>query len=970
MRLTRIKKSDISEPTENGEDRKIIIRGAREHNLKNVDVEIDRDKLVVITGVSGSGKSTLAFDTIYSEGRRRYIECMSPYARQFLGMMKKPEVDSIEGLTPAISIEQKSVGRNPRSTVGTTTEIYDYLRLLFARIGRQHCVDCDVPVVRRSSDQIVEEILQKFDGKKARILSPLVRARKGHYRELFETLRKQGFTKAVVDGEIVEIVEGMKLSRYKIHDIELVVDRVRIRKDQERRITESVEVALSRGDGTMKILAEIDGKYENFFFNAAYSCPSCGKAYDSLAPNMFSFNSPYGACPTCDGLGVLKDFDPELIIPDKSKTISGGGIAIIGEFRESWLWRQLEAVAKKAGISLFDPIEDLDPDDLNMILYGSDGDISLEYNFSGKARSYKHKYAGILPSIRHRYDTTKSSNVRKKYDRFMSERVCPTCRGGRLKQANLNVFVADRSIADVVQMDISSCKAFFEELPERLSERDGIVGTLVIKEIRDRLGFLNNVGLSYLSLDRSAATLSGGESQRIRLASQIGSELVGITYVLDEPSIGLHPRDNNKLIDSLHRLRDLGNTVIVVEHDKSMIERSDLFVDIGPGAGVRGGEIVLIADPKNAKKICAADLERSPTARFLCANGESKTSRERRPGSGEKLVLKGARGNNLKNVDLEVNLGKVICVTGVSGSGKSTLINDTLYPILSRHFYRSTLVPRPYDSIEGVENIDKVIEIDQAPIGRTPRSNPATYTGLFTLIRDFYAHLPESKIRGYKPGRFSFNVKGGRCEECEGGGMKKIEMNFLPTVYVTCDVCDGRRYNKETLSVKFRDKSIADVLDMTVTEALEFFDKIPKIREKIFTLSQVGLGYIKLGQQAPTLSGGEAQRVKLASELSKRSSGNTLYLLDEPTTGLHNEDVRVLLDLIDKLADMGNTAIIIEHNLDVIVRADEIIDLGPEGGDGGGRIIAQGTPEEIAKVPGSYTGEFLREELGDESQIK
>lgn len=951
----------------------IMIRGARENNLKGIDIDIPRDELVVITGISGSGKSSLAFDTIYAEGQRRYVECLSAYARQFLGMMKKPEVDSIEGLSPAISIEQKTIRHNPRSTVGTVTEIYDYLRLLYAKIGTQYCTDCHVPVEQKNLDQIVDEIYRDFEGKKIQILSPLIKGRKGHYRELFEILMRQGFTKVRIDGEVRDITENLQLARYKVHDIELVIDRCIVDKSQENRITESSELALQRSDGNMILMVKAEKGWKDCLYSSSYSCPSCSKSYEQLAPNMFSFNSPYGACPHCEGLGELKDFSLELVVPDKTKTIKEGAIGPLGKKRQTWLWNQVSAFAKKIELDIDTPIKDLDKSKLAALLWGTDDieSIPVAYKFSGGSRvTYNHKYIGILNSVRHQYENTSSSSIRKNIEDYMSTQVCPVCVGGRLKKANLSVFIQEKNIRDIVVNDINSALNLFEEMKEKLTDRQAKIANIIFKEIIARLKFLSDVGLSYLSLDRAVRTLSGGESQRIRLASQIGSELVGILYVLDEPSIGLHQHDNDKLIRSLKKLRDLGNTVIVVEHDKAMMEESDYVIDIGPGAGVHGGEIMLTSRPEDFAKLKKKDIEKSLTAQYIINKKKINMPDERRQGNGKRIILEGARGNNLKNVKLEIPLGLSVCVTGLSGSGKSSLINDTLYPILARHYFNSTIVPREYNTISGLEHIDKVIEINQSPIGRTPRSNPATYTGLFTQIRDFFALLPESKIRGYKPGRFSFNVKDGRCEECEGAGIKKVEMNFLPDVYVKCDVCNGKRYNKETLQVKYKEKSIADVLDMTVVEALEFFKEIPKVKKKLQALYDVGLTYIKLGQQAPTLSGGEAQRVKLATELSKIGTGKTLYLLDEPTTGLHFEDIRILLKLLNKLVDKGNTVIIIEHNLDVIKCADHIIDLGPEGGRNGGEIIAEGSPEEIMKNKKSLTGLYLKKELNGNAKLK
>lgn len=943
----------------------IEVIGAREHNLKNVSIKIPRDELVVITGLSGSGKSSLAFDTLYAEGQRRYVECLSAYARQFLGMLKKPDVDTIEGLSPAISIDQKSIGHNPRSTVGTVTEIYDYLRLLFAKVGIQYCVECKVPVVQKSLDQIVDDIFDNYSERKIQILTPLVRGRKGHYKDLFQKLLKQGFTKVRVDGEIIHLQDNMQVSRYKIHDIELIIDRCKVEKQQLNRISESSELALNRGDGTMMILYEDGSDWKERLYSTAYACPSCGKAYESLAPNMFSFNSPYGACPHCEGLGEFMDFDLSLVIPDRSISIENGAIAPIGKKKDTWLWNQVTAFAQHNDLDLTIPLSEMKEEDMNMILYGAKkSTVNISYKFSGgKEVIYKHKFIGVLPSLKHHYSNTKSGSRRKNYENFMASQTCPICNGGRLKTSNLSVYIADHNIHNITEYDIDNCLNFFSKLNKKLTKRELKIAGVIIKEISSRLKFLTNVGLSYLSLERSVKTLSGGESQRIRLASQIGSELVGILYVLDEPSIGLHQHDNNKLIQSLKALRDLGNSVIVVEHDKAMIENSDYFVDMGPGAGRFGGEVVFSSTPAELKTNSNGKIDRSLTAQYLLAKKEIEVPKERRKGNKKTIKLINASGNNLKNVNLSLPLGKFVCITGMSGSGKSSLINDTLYPILSRKFYRSTQKPLPYGSIEGLDNIDKVIEINQSPIGRTPRSNPATYTGIFTQIRDFFSLLPESKIRGYKPGRFSFNVKGGRCEECQGAGIKKIGMDFLPDVYVTCDVCNGKRYNKETLSVRYKSKSIADVLNMTVEQALEFFAEIPKIKKKLQTIYDVGLSYIKLGQQAPTLSGGEAQRVKLATELSKVSTGKTLYLLDEPTTGLHFEDIRILLKLLDKLVSKGNTVVIIEHNMEVIKYADWIIDLGPEGGSSGGEIIAEGTPEEIMKNKKSFTGIYLSEEL-------
>ncbi|MGE5478867.1 MAG: excinuclease ABC subunit UvrA [Chloroflexota bacterium] len=946
----------------------ISVKGARENNLKNISLEIPRDKFVVITGLSGSGKSSLAFDTLYAEGQRRYVECLSPYARQFLGMLKKPKVDSIEGLSPAISIEQKSISHNPRSTVGTVTEIYDYLRLLFAKIGTQYCVHCNIPVVQMSLDQIVDDVLAKYSGKRAQILAPLVKARKGHYKELFETLMRQGYSKVRVDGELTNITEGMQLSRYKIHDIELVVDRLIIDPAHIVRLSESIELALKRGEESALLLVEQGSELKQVLYSSLYSCPSCGESYEPLAPNNFSFNSPYGACPTCNGLGATTDFDVDLLIPDRSKSIADGAIAILAEKDVPWIAPQFENYAKAAGIDLNVPFSELPPEVVDDILHGSSGKQIVTEMQVGKKKSikYKHEYPGLIKSLQNMLEGAQRWSIRKTLDFYTTESECETCLGGRLKEQSLFVRFHGADLRQISKMDITTAHRFFIEASGQLGDRETKIAKIILGEITSRLEFLSDVGLSYLSLGRATRTLSGGESQRIRLASQIGSKLVGIMYVLDEPSIGLHQHDNNKLIDSLKKLRDLGNSVIVVEHDKAMIESSDYFIDIGPGAGVHGGEIVLEAEPHKIN----GSSDKSITAQYLAGYRQISVPEARRVGNGKSVILKGATGNNLKNVTVSIPLGTMTLITGMSGSGKSTLINDTLYPILTKKFNRTIINPLPYGSIEGLESIDKVIEIDQSPIGRTPRSNPATYTGLFTLIRDFFALLPESKIRGYKSGRFSFNVKGGRCEECEGAGLRKIEMNFLPEVYVECDSCDGKRYNAETLTVHYKGKSIADVLDMTVEEANDFFADIPKIKKKLKTLFEVGLGYIKLGQQAPTLSGGEAQRVKLAAELSRTSTGKTLYLLDEPTTGLHFEDVRILMELLDKLVDKGNTVVIIEHNLDVIKRADWIIDMGPEGGAAGGEIIAEGTPEKIIKSRKSLTGKYLKEEMKNGAAVK
>ena len=947
------------------EFKEITVHGAREHNLKGLNVEIPRDTLTVITGLSGSGKSSLAFDTLYAEGQRRYVETMSPYAKQFLGMLKKPDVDKIEGLSPAISIEQKTLSKNPRSTVGTVTEIYDYIRLLFAKIGVQYSLEANVPVVKRTIDQIIDNIIEQFKDKKIMIMTPMIRSRKGHYRELFETFAKQGFTKVRIDGIVRDILGGMQLARYQIHDIELVIDRCKVKENQLQRITESVELALQKGEGTLMILVENDGVWEEELYSTNYSCPVSGKAYQPLAPNKFSFNSPYGACKKCEGIGILKDFVWELMVNDDKKSISEGAIIGLEPKKSNWFYKQVQSFSEKIGLDIDKPLNKLNKRKLELLINGSENDNNIEINYqfqSGETVKYDQKFIGLIPTFRHQQKNATATGQKRIFDSMMKKFTCPDCDGGRLNKYSLNVKIYGKNITDIVSYDIEEAYSYFHSLTSKFNKREHQIGEIIIKEILDRLNFLKNVGLTYLTLGRSSKSLSGGEAQRIRLASQIGSQLVGIMYVLDEPSIGLHQHDNNKLIASLKALRDLGNTLIVVEHDKAMIEQADQFLDIGPGAGIHGGELVLSSSFKELKKN-GLNGHKSTTARYLLNELDIEYSTKRRKGNELFIELKSANGNNLQNVNLKLPLGKFVCVTGMSGSGKSTLINDTLMPIIAKHFYRSTLNPLPYKSIKGIDNIDKIIEIDQAPIGRSPRSNPATYTGMFSLIRDFFTMLPEAKIRGYKPGRFSFNVKEGRCQECEGAGIKKIEMNFLPDVYVHCDTCNGKRYNNETLEVKYKHKTIANVLDMTVEEALVFFSEIPKIKNKLATLNEVGLSYITLGQQAPTLSGGEAQRIKLATELSKRSTGKTLYLLDEPTTGLHFEDIKLLITLINKLVDKGNSVVIIEHNLDVIKCADWVIDLGPGGGSKGGRIIAEGTPERIVKNSKSLTGKYLKEEL-------
>jgi excinuclease ABC subunit A len=937
---------------------KLIVKGAREHNLKNIDVEMPRGKLIVITGLSGSGKSSLAFDTIYAEGQRRFVESLSAYARQFLGVMERPDVDYIEGLSPSISIEQKSISHNPRSTVGTVTEIYDYLRLLFARVGTQFCHNCDRKVERQSRDQIIDAILALPAGTKIQVLAPVVRGRKGHYRELFEEIRKDGFLRVRVDGETMEIRNRMQVERYKIHNIEIVVDRIVVSRDARSRIADSLEVALGFGSGVVIINTGRD----DLLFSEHLSCSYCNISYEEPAPNSFSFNSPYGACPACNGLGEKKEFDVSLIIPDESLSINREGLSPFGKPRPIWFFSQLLALGRRYGFTFDTPIEKFTREAMQALLFGTGNEkIEIEYAYAGgRSTVYKHRFSGILDILRHQYEESSSTGVREWVESYMNTLPCEVCKGGRLKRESLAVKLIDAgtgktfTIHDVVKLSVKDATEFFSRLT--FSKRQMEIARQILKEIRQRLEFMLNVGLDYLTLDRSARTLAGGEAQRIRLATQIGSQLVGVLYILDEPSIGLHQRDNLKLIHSLENLRDLGNTIIVVEHDKEMIRSADFVVDLGPGAGEHGGYVVALGSPGRFDG-------QSLTAQYLRGKKQIEVPKTRRSGNGKHLVIRGASGNNLKSIDVDIPLGTFVCVTGVSGSGKSSLIDETLYRSLARKFYKSKDVPLPCKRIDGLEHIDKVIEIDQSPIGRTPRSNPATYTGLFTFIRDLFTQLPEAKIRGYRAGRFSFNVRGGRCEECEGDGVRKIEMNFLPDVYVLCDVCSGKRYNRETLEVHYKGKSIADVLAMTVEEALTFFQDIPRIQRKLQTLYDVGLGYIRLGQQATTLSGGEAQRVKLSTELSKVGTGKTLYILDEPTTGLHFEDVKMLLDVLNKLVDKGNTVIVIEHNMEVIKTADWIIDLGPEGGDAGGYIVAEGTPEEVATNGRSYTGQFLRREL-------
>jgi excinuclease ABC subunit A len=935
-----------------GEALEISVLGARVHNLKNIDVNIPRNKLTVITGLSGSGKSSLAFDTIYAEGQRRYIETLSAYARQFLGTMERPDVDKITGLSPVISIEQKTTNRNPRSTVGTVTEVYDFMRLLFARASIAYSYNTGEEMVRYTDEQIVKQINQNFDDKKIAILAPIVRGRKGHYRELFEQFRKRGYLYARINGEITELLPAMKLDRYKTHHIELVVDKLKANSDDIKRLSGSVNTAMKQAKGTIMVL-DIEANTSRFY-SRNLMCPSTGIAYDEPAPHTFSFNSPKGACPRCNGLGTVAEADLRKIIPNPKISIKKGGIQPLGPYKSTLIFWQLEAIASKYGFSINDPIEEIPDEAMNVILYGSEEQFTLKNIEIGVKTNYFLSFEGVINYI-HNYHNSDEMNGRgpKWAQQFILHNICPVCNGSRLKPEVSWFKIDNKSITDISQISIEDLSVWLENLEDRLNTKQKIIGTEILKEIRERIHFLLNVGLGYLSLSRSAASLSGGESQRIRLATQIGSKLVNVLYILDEPSIGLHQRDNIRLIESLQKLRDSGNSVIVVEHDEEMILSADHVVDMGPHAGRLGGKIVAQGTPKQIK---ATD---SLTAKYLKHNLEIPIPENRRVGTNNTVALQGAKGNNLKNVSVEFPLGKFICITGVSGSGKSTLINETLHPAISKKIYRSLDEPLPYDKIIGLEHIDKIVEVSQAPIGRTPRSNPATYTGVFTDIRKLFELTPEAKIRGYKAGRFSFNVKGGRCEVCRGAGVQTIEMNFLPDVYVTCKGCNGMRYNRETLEVRFKGKNVSEVLDMTITQAVDFFSNIPSIYQKIKTLQDVGLGYLTLGQQSTTLSGGESQRVKLASELAKRDTGKTLYILDEPTTGLHFEDVRVLLDVLNKLVDKGNTVIVIEHNMDVIKVADHIIDLGPEGGEKGGNILCSGTPEEIMLRKKGYTAKFL-----------
>lgn len=936
--------------------------GARVHNLKNIDVTIPRNKLVVITGLSGSGKSSLAFDTIYAEGQRRYIESFSAYARQFLGNMERPDVDKITGLSPVISIEQKTVNKNPRSTVGTITEIYDFLRLLYARASDAYSYVTGEKMVRYSDDQIINLILENFDKQKVLVLAPVVKGRKGHYRELFEQIKKWGFLRVRIDGEIVELTKRIQLDRYKVHDIEIVIDRLEVNMESRQRINESVQLAMKQGKGIMMIQPFVTGDFDEKYGKIEYysrhlMCPTSGISYDEPQPNLFSFNSPYGACPKCNGLGVVSEIDIQKIIPDKKSSIRKGAIAPLGPHKGTWIFKQIEAIGEKFGFTLDTPVEDISEEALNVILFGSDDVFKIKQYADSSATSYSIAFEGIANFIVKQNDEQSSPTIEKWIQGFMNKIPCPKCEGARLKKEALHFKIADRNIAELANLDILELNSWFTGIEKKLSTKQNTIAKEVLKEIRTRIQFLLDVGLDYLSLNRSSRTLSGGEAQRIRLATQIGSQLVGVLYILDEPSIGLHQRDNVRLINALKNLRDIGNSVLVVEHDKDIILTADHVLDIGPAAGIHGGKVIAQGTPKEILKF------HTLTADYINGVREIKIPAEHRKGNGKSLILKGATGNNLKNVSISLPLGKMICITGVSGSGKSTLINETLYPILNKHFYRSEKKPMPYKSITGLEHLDKVIDIDQSPIGRTPRSNPATYTNVFSDIRNLFAEIPEAKIRGYKPGRFSFNVKGGRCETCQGAGLRTIEMNFLPDVYVNCETCNGKRYNKETLEIRFKGKSISDVLNMTIDTAVDFFESIPSILQKIKTLKDVGLGYITLGQQSTTLSGGEAQRVKLATELSKRDTGNTFYILDEPTTGLHFEDIRILLEVLNKLVDSGNTVLVIEHNMDMIKVADHVIDLGLEGGNNGGTILCEGTPEEVSKDKISYTAKFLKAEL-------
>ena len=937
------------------EDEKINVWGARVHNLKNIDVEIPRNSLTVITGLSGSGKSSLAFDTIFAEGQRRYIETFSAYARNFLGGMERPDVDKITGLSPVISIEQKTTNKNPRSTVGTTTEIYDFMRLLFARAGKAYSYESGEEMVKYTEEQVVEMIHSNYTGRKILILAPVVRSRKGHYRELFESMRRKGYLNARIDGEVREITKGMKLDRYKNHDIEIVIDKLAVGDKDDDRLRKSVAVAMRAGEGLLMVLDKDTNNLKHY--SKRLMCPTTGMSYGDPAPNNFSFNSPQGACPRCKGLGYVNQIDLDKVIPDKSLSIHGGAITPLGKFKSQMVFWQIDAILKNYDLDIKTPVSDIPEEAMNEILYGTLGNVRIDKELIHASSDYFLSFDGVVKYLKNLIENDDSDTVQKWADQFMAVTECPECQGRRLNREALSYRIWDKNISELAKMDIGELRQWLDEAQNHLDSKQSQIANEILKEMRTRLDFLIDVGLDYLSLDRQSATLSGGESQRIRLATQIGSQLVNVLYILDEPSIGLHQRDNERLIRSLKELRDIGNTVIVVEHDKDMMLSADYVIDIGPKAGRKGGEVVFQGKPKDML------TQHTITGEYLSGARKIEVPATRRKGNGKSIKITGAKGNNLKNVDVEFPLGTLIVVTGVSGSGKSTLINETLQPILSQHFYRSLKKPMPYDKIEGIENIDKIVNVDQSPIGRTPRSNPATYTGVFSDIRSLFVNLPEATRRGYKPGRFSFNVKGGRCETCGGNGYKTIEMNFLPDVMVPCEECHGKRYNRETLEVRYKGKSIADVLDMTINQAVEFFSNVPDILRKIKTIQDVGLGYIKLGQPSTTLSGGESQRVKLATELSKKDTGKTLYILDEPTTGLHFEDIRILMDVLQKLVDKGNTVIIIEHNLDVIKLADHIIDMGPEGGRGGGMVMSAGTPEEVAKSKNGYTPRFLKEEL-------
>jgi excinuclease ABC, A subunit len=940
----------------------IEVKGARVHNLKNIDVTIPREKLVVITGLSGSGKSSLAFDTIYAEGQRRYIETFSAYARQFLGGLERPDVDKIDGLSPVIAIEQKTTSKSPRSTVGTITEVYDFLRLLFARAGDAYSYNTGEKMVSYSDEQIKKLIISSYLDKKINVLAPIIKSRKGHYRELFEQIAKQGFVKVRVDGEIMDITKGMKVDRYKTHDIEIVIDRLKVSdaEDFHKRLTETINTAMYSGENVLMVLEE--GESEPRYFSRDLMCPSTGISYPTPEPNTFSFNSPKGMCPECSGLGHVYEVNVQKIMPNPKISIKAGGLAPLGEYKKSWAFKQLETIAQRYQFDLSDAIEKIPGEAMEVILYGGKESFEVDSKSLGVKRQYKIEYEGIANFIKTQFEQAESTSIQRWAKDFMDKVKCPSCHGARLRQESLYFKIGEKNIAELAHMDITELATFFQQLEDTLEGDQKIIAEEIIKEIKTRIGFLLDVGLDYLSLDRSSKSLSGGEAQRIRLATQIGSQLVGVLYILDEPSIGLHQRDNERLIHSLESLRDIGNSVIVVEHDRDMIERADHVIDIGPRAGKHGGEIISEGSPQELKD------HHTLTAQYITGELEIPIPNERRKGTGKKIVLSGCTGNNLKDVTVEFPLGKLIGVTGVSGSGKSTLVNETLYPIMNAHYFNGVKKPMPYKKIKGLEHIDKVIDINQSPIGRTPRSNPATYTGVFSEIRNLFAKTAEATIRGYKPGRFSFNVAGGRCETCQGGGLKIIEMNFLPDVYVECETCNGKRFNRETLEIRYKGKSISDVLEMTINEAVDFFENIPKIHRKLKTIKDVGLGYISLGQQSTTLSGGEAQRVKLATELSKRDTGNTFYILDEPTTGLHFEDIRVLMEVLNQLVDKGNTILVIEHNLDVIKMVDYIIDIGYEGGRGGGMVVATGTPEEVAKDKKSYTAKFLKKELENAKQ--